>query len=86
MKTRRQFIRAAGTGIVGRRCYQCIRQLLIQGYYLPKGPISFRLGMAGYTFREFTVDQTIEMMKPGCTSQIFHSKIFTCPITAPLNR
>ncbi len=62
MKSRRQFIKTAGTGILAAG---------VTGIYGRENLITpsaktldaFTLGMAGYTFREFTVDQTIDMMK-----------------------
>jgi sugar phosphate isomerase/epimerase len=61
MKTRRQFFRLAGTGILaagvtsayGSRAFQTAEEEVKD---------LFSLGMAGYTFREFTVEKTIEMM------------------------
>ena len=61
MKSRRQFIRIAGTGILA------VGTSGVYGSSIApqqkKGTSdSFGLGMAGYTFREFSVEQTIEMM------------------------
>ena len=61
MKTRRQFIKVAGTGALALSANSL--------YPLPSMPIAadstkdlFSIGMAGYTFKEFSVVQTIEMM------------------------
>lgn len=62
MKSRRQFIKTAGTGILAAG---------VTGVYASEKLITakektgdaFTLGIAGYTFREFTVEQAIDMMK-----------------------
>ena len=62
MKSRRQFIKAAGTGMLAAGA---------SGLYGAEdlnrlsaiSADTFSLGMAGYTFKEFTVEQTIEIMK-----------------------
>lgn len=62
MKTRREFFKVAGTGILaagvatayGSPVYQQVQE---------ESKDLFSLGIAGYTFREFTVEQAIEMMK-----------------------
>lgn len=62
MNSRRQFLKVAGTG------------MLVAGLpvnftdgshyrHVTDSEIPFSLGIAGYTFREFTVEQTIEIMK-----------------------
>ena len=62
MKSRRQFLKLAGTGVLAAGATSL--------YAYPSMPVSvgkakntFSLGMAGYTFREFTVEKTIEIMK-----------------------
>src|SRR5450759_1136004 len=62
MKSRRQFLKLAGTGVLAAGATSL--------YAYPSMPVSvekakntFSVGMAGYTFREFTVEKTIEMMK-----------------------
>jgi inosose dehydratase len=62
MKSRRQFLKLAGTGVLAAGATTL--------YSIPTIPVStdksrntFSLGMAGYTFKEFTVEQTIEIMK-----------------------
>jgi sugar phosphate isomerase/epimerase len=62
MKSRRQFIKSAGTGILAAGVTGTyVREKWIAP--VEKAGDPFALGMAGYTFREFTVEQTIEMMK-----------------------
>ncbi len=61
MKSRRQFLRTAGTGILAAG---------LSPIYASEGLKSqaenrtdaFSIGMAGYSFKEFTVEKTIEMM------------------------
>jgi inosose dehydratase len=68
MKTRRQFLNMAGTGALALGATSL--------YSMPLSSVSagnpvntFSVGMAGYTFKEFTVEATIEMMKRiGVTS------------------
>jgi len=62
MKSRRQFLQLAGTGVLAAGVSSL--------YAYPSMPVSvekakntFSIGMAGYTFREFNVEKTIEMMK-----------------------
>ncbi len=61
MKSRRQFFKLAGTGILAAGATN-----LYGSAFSPLSASSpadtFSIGMAGYTFKEFTVDQTIEMM------------------------
>ncbi len=62
MKSRRQFLKLAGTGVLaaGASLYML---LLICQVSVDKAVNTFTIGMAGYTFREFSVEKTIEMMK-----------------------
>ncbi len=61
MRSRRQFIKLTATGFIAAG---------VSPLYASRGqsdvqevpPDLFSLGMAGYTFREFTVEKTIEMM------------------------
>jgi inosose dehydratase len=62
MKSRRQFIKTAGTGILAAGA-STLYGAEKSGYQLDKTPALFALGMAGYSFKEFSVEQTIEMMK-----------------------
>lgn len=69
MKSRRQFIKTAGTGILAAGVTGVYgRENLITPTVKTRD--AFALGMAGYTFREFTVDQTIDMMKRTGVSNI----------------
>jgi len=62
MNTRRQFLKLAGTGVLAAGASSINASSYIQ-VTADKAVNTFSLGMAGYTFREFTVDQTIAMMK-----------------------
>jgi inosose dehydratase len=62
MNNRRQFLKLAGTGVLAAGVSSV--------YSMPSMPVSvdksvntFTLGMAGYTFKEFSVEKTIEIMK-----------------------
>jgi inosose dehydratase len=62
MNSRRNFLRLAGTGVLAAGTSVL--------YSFPEMPVTadkavntFSLGMAGYTFREFSVDMTIAMMQ-----------------------
>ncbi len=62
MKTRRQFLKVAGTGALALSANSL--------YSIPSVSVTadtkkdlFSIGMAGYSFKEFSVAQTIEMMK-----------------------
>jgi sugar phosphate isomerase/epimerase len=62
MNSRRGFLKLAGAGVLAAGASSL--------YASPGMPVSvdkaintFSIGMAGYTFREFTVEKTIEMMK-----------------------
>jgi sugar phosphate isomerase/epimerase len=64
MKSRRQFLKLAGTGVLAAGATS------VYGYPVPVVPVkkttvadNFQVGMAGYTFLNFNVEQTIEMMK-----------------------
>jgi sugar phosphate isomerase/epimerase len=62
MNTRRQFLKLAGTGVLAAGASTLNASSYIQ-VTADKSVNTFSLGMAGYTFREFSVDQTIGMMK-----------------------
>jgi len=68
MNSRRDFIKIAGTGLLAAGVspiYASAKGLPLPG----NKKDSFSIGMAGYTFREFTVEKTIEMMnRTGVTS------------------
>jgi sugar phosphate isomerase/epimerase len=61
MKSRRQFVKLAGTGILASGVTSVFAS---NGLSAPsEAPKElFSLGMAGYTFKEFSVDETIGMM------------------------
>jgi len=62
MKSRRQFLKLAGTGVLAAGA-SSLYAYPIMPVPVEKAKNTFSLGMAGYTFREFTVEKTIEMMK-----------------------
>src|SRR5664279_1251714 len=62
MNSRRNFLKLAGTGVLAAGANSL--------YAFPRTPVSvdkavntFTIGMAGYTFMNFNVEKTIEMMK-----------------------
>ncbi|OFY67622.1 MAG: xylose isomerase [Bacteroidetes bacterium RBG_13_43_22] len=64
MKSRRQFIKVAGTGILAAGIPS------VHSYSVPMVPVKkttvpdgFEIGMAGYTFTRLSVEKTIEIMK-----------------------
>jgi inosose dehydratase len=61
MNSRRKFLKLAGTGVLaaGATSLYAYPALPVA---VEKAANTFTLGMAGYTFREFTVEKTIEMM------------------------
>jgi sugar phosphate isomerase/epimerase len=59
MNSRREFLKLAGTGVLAAGAYT-FPELSVSA---DKAANTFTLGMAGYTFREFTIEKTIEMMK-----------------------
>jgi sugar phosphate isomerase/epimerase len=61
MKSRRQFIKAAGTGILAAGVSGVYGAEEHSLHSAPSGQ-PLKLGMAGYSFKEFSVEQTIEMM------------------------
>lgn len=62
MNTRRQFCKLAGTGILAAGVTS-VNASSAFSYPVAAAADSFNIGMAGYTFREFNVEKTIEMMK-----------------------
>lgn len=62
MKTRRQFLSTAATAIAATG-FTSLYGNPIPRITSDKPGDAFTLGMAGYTFREFTVEQTIAMMQ-----------------------
>lgn len=68
MNSRRQFLKLTGTGILaaGVTSVYGSTNNMVSGkktVLARKGSDIFSVGMAGYTFREFNVEKTIEMMK-----------------------
>jgi inosose dehydratase len=62
MKSRRQFLKLAGTGVLAAGA-SSLHAIPVMPVSADKTINTFSIGMAGYTFREFTVEKTIEMMK-----------------------
>lgn len=69
MKSRRQFLKLAGTGVLAAGASSL--------YVYPVMPVSadkainaFTIGMAGYTFLRFDVEKTIEIMKRAGVSNL----------------
>ena len=62
MKSRRQFFKLAGTGILAAGVSSVYASSGIK-FPVEKTTNTFSIGMAGYTFKEFTVEKTIGMMK-----------------------
>lgn len=62
MESRRRFLKITAAGVLAAGTSSVCKPSV---FYAPSSGISdtFTIGMAGYTFKEFTVDQTIEMMK-----------------------
>lgn len=68
MKTRRNFLKLSGTGILAAGVSPLFGSDLLvaekkKKSVVPPAPDLFGIGMAGYTFMRFNVDKTIEMMK-----------------------
>jgi inosose dehydratase len=61
MNTRRQFFKLAGTGILAASVSSVYASSGF-GSFTENPTDTFSIGMAGYTFKEFTVEKTIEMM------------------------
>lgn len=62
MNSRRGFIKLAGAGVLAAGATSLYTSPGITAS-VDKAINTFSIGMAGYTFREFTVEKTIEMMK-----------------------
>jgi len=62
MNSRRNFLKLAGTGVLAAGA-STLLAAPVSGKPAEKPVNTFSLGMAGYTFKEFTVEQTIGMMK-----------------------
>ncbi len=63
MKSRRQFVKLTGTGLLaaGTASMGNLTQIAFARRMMLVNP--FVVGMAGYTFLKFSVEQSIEMMK-----------------------
>ena len=62
MNTRRKFLKLAGTGVLAAGATSIYASPRMFDA-VERGVNTFTIGMAGYTFKEFTVEKTIEMMK-----------------------
>jgi len=62
MKSRRQFFKLAGTGILAAGVSSVYASSGFSGF-VENPSNTFTIGMAGYTFKEFSVEKTIEIMK-----------------------
>jgi inosose dehydratase len=62
MNSRRNFLKLAGTGVLAAGA-SSLHAFPVMPVSANKEINTFTIGMAGYTFREFTVEKTIEMMK-----------------------
>ncbi|MCX6254694.1 MAG: sugar phosphate isomerase/epimerase [Bacteroidia bacterium] len=62
MKSRRHFLKLAGTGVLAAGSSSLFAYPGLPAL-VEKTKDTFSIGMAGYTFKEFTVEKTIEMMK-----------------------
>ncbi len=64
MKSRRQFLRLTGTGILAAGTIPVLGSSALVTTLKKSSPAdSFSLGMAGYTFARFNVEETIKIMK-----------------------
>src|ERR1044071_2064089 len=66
MRTRRSFFKQAGIATAGAVITQSFGTVMTQGQdgaAIAPGQDTFRLGMAGYTFNKFKLDQSLEMLK-----------------------
>ena len=62
MNSRRKFLKLAGTGILAAGTSSLYASRVIQTS-ADKAVNTFSIGMAGYTFKEFSIEKTIEIMK-----------------------
>lgn len=62
MKSRRQFLKLAGTGVLAAGATS-LHAYPVMPVSVDKAKNTFTIGMAGYTFLRFNVEKTIEMMK-----------------------
>jgi sugar phosphate isomerase/epimerase len=69
MKSRRQFIKFTGAGMMAAGT-SFVNPLRVSPVFLGKTRNSFTIGIAGYTFREFDLERTIEIMKKAGVTNI----------------
>ena len=62
MKSRRQFLKLAGTGVLAT-CATTLNAFPVMPVSVDKAKNTFTLGMAGYSFLRFDVEKTIGIMK-----------------------
>jgi sugar phosphate isomerase/epimerase len=62
MNSRRQFLKLAGTGVLAAGASSLYNSPVMQ-VAVHKSVNTFSIGMAGYTFKEFSIEKTIEIMK-----------------------
>jgi sugar phosphate isomerase/epimerase len=62
MNSRRKFLKLAGTGILAAGTSSLYASKIIRTS-ADKAVNTFSIGMAGYTFKEFSIEKTIEIMK-----------------------
>lgn len=63
MKSRRQFLKLTGAGIMAAGVSNVVNLKSAPVLPVENKKDTFEIGMAGYTFLDFSVDQTIEIMK-----------------------
>ena len=82
MRSRRNFLRIAGTGVLAAGVAPIFGSVPGDGGKKAKQAAdAFTVGMAGYTFREFNAEKTIEMMKRIGVSNL-SLKDFHMPLTS----
>jgi inosose dehydratase len=62
MNSRRQFLKLAGTGVLAAGASSLCATSIVP-VSVDKSVNTFSIGMAGYTFKEFSVEKTIEIMQ-----------------------
>ncbi len=62
-ESRREFLRLAGSGVAAVLVPNVPHAMLLQTHGMPYPMLPFDLGIASYTFRSFTLDETIAMTK-----------------------
>ena len=59
--SRRNFLRISGAGIAATQAPGLLASERIRHYHKPESELPFQLGIASYTFREFPLEDTIDM-------------------------